>query len=146
MKVFSRELCEKLQKLGCKGESDLGFVEYNGNWFPAYMASDEDNRKLIPVFSQNDFTGCHEQAKDNAKIVWGNGESGVWRHEYIRLRHAMIEAPDAEEYLKETMKRDPSLEEASKILNGAMTSDWTGEREASKEDSKGWLKKWGFEE
>lgn len=37
-----------------------------------------------------------------------------------------------------------ALEEARRIMNGAMSSDWTGEREASKEDAKEWLVKWGL--
>lgn len=69
---------------------------------------------MVPCFSQNDFTGCHEQARENAKIVWGDAchekpchtgdddrpHDWVW----VNHRHAMIDATDADEYLKETMK------------------------------------------
>jgi len=124
MKFFSRELCEKLQKLGCKSE----------NWFywnvpmsqsilrPSYLPNSTGRTDAIPAFSQNDFTGCHEQAWQNAEIVWGNydvkqhdfcchganfscGESREVLHwGWKDNRKMMIDADDAEEFLKRTMQ------------------------------------------
>ena len=118
MKFFPRELCEKLQKLGCKSESESFYI----------CGKVHDRQSDIQMFSQNDLTGCHPQARENAKIVWGDGkqfycpcceqseppyesqehngnEEDCFNYKlFYYHRHVMIDAPDAEEYLKETMK------------------------------------------
>lgn len=125
MKFFSRELCERLQELGCKSDSSdqvwfydqEAYKSHDSDWFLDYRHTVDDcygDVPTIPVFSQNDFTGCHQQAKENAKLVWGatcpenpcpTGDDDR-PHEWVwgNHRHAMIDATDAEEYLKETMR------------------------------------------
>lgn len=115
MKFFSRELCEKLQKLGCKSEEP----SFWWTTYP-YPISTDACRKVkeymgFKAFFQNDFTGCHEQALENAKIVWSDemlitedsytGVSNFSSERWHWCRHSMIDSTDAEEYLKETMAK-----------------------------------------
>lgn len=71
-----RELCERLQKLGCMTES--GFYWQKGwegqrdllvyrNPDCSLCTFEPFQDKFVPAFFQNDFTGATEQADDNLK-------------------------------------------------------------------------------
>lgn len=120
MKFFSLETCKKLLELGCKSESGFSYFSYDSKgfeWYGPFLEEDVFFHKL-PAFSQNDLTGCHEQAREN-RFKWKvsiksfNSKCFDRFHFYYKecrlpssdaLAHAMIDAPDAEEYLKETLK------------------------------------------
>lgn len=150
MIFFPRELCERLQAMGCKSESGycwgvyrLGYSKESEDWRPLYTKLDSFfqipeivdphwkhySLEFLSCFSQNDFTGCHAQAHENARLVWGsryvnkNGYKCPCCNDYkcpcceafsrdwdeIMMayefhRHAMINAPDAAKYLEETME------------------------------------------
>lgn len=73
----SRELSEKLVKLGCKSQSTFswfyplygkGCVLYENTYAEdAFREGDE----IIPAFEFEDFCGTHEQARENRKLIWG---------------------------------------------------------------------------
>lgn len=100
MEFFPRELCEKLVKLGCVSESRMYWgrlicepdsvkdsvwfdVEYSGGLIlkriAPYGLADGMNvfnpkRNMIfcvPIFIEQDFTGCSEIARENAVKRWG---------------------------------------------------------------------------
>lgn len=66
-----RELCEKLQAMGCVGESDFFYDPETSEicWGP----SDKSNLEIgfIQVYFQNDFTGATERAEENSRKAWG---------------------------------------------------------------------------
>lgn len=114
-----KELCEKLQAMGCKSESD--FI-----WAPQKSPAGSIDYILIYRFgessmtaalTQNDFTGATDQARQNAKIVWGessyNGVKYLTDDNYSTdcmtnvesHRHAMIDSKDWVKYLEQTMKK-----------------------------------------
>lgn len=127
MNFFPRELCEHLAAMGCKSESGFYYKTFeNGKIMPGFgiCFSGVGCKQHPPAFSQNDFTGCHSQARENAKIVWGNGavcdkcgrwmsqpcpwdRNGTHQGDFIGAmkyhRHKMIDAPDAAKYLEETI-------------------------------------------
>lgn len=128
MKFFSKKLCEKLQKLGCRSSSNHYWVWdvtgkekfanpiSEGHLNSLTFSEESKNYRCIDAFFQNDFTGCHEQAKENAKIVWGNIETyndytGNINNSWDFHRHEMIDAPDAEEFILATMKEARSSNE-----------------------------------
>lgn len=129
MIFFPRELCERLEKLGCKSESGYWWIKnYDGTWRtkPEYRSllrvySPASKGFYVPAYYQNDFTGCSEQARENAKIRWGyhyvcrfsgkEPDHCGCCDDYCQAqpafgfhRHAMIDAPDAAKYLEETIK------------------------------------------
>jgi len=123
MKFFSREFCQILQDMGCKSESEHCYLPESCGitWvISVYDALAEGFKpeNTIQAFYQNDFTGCSYQARKNAKIFWpGVRELAplpttsaqaykmmLQQPNYIHHRHAMIDAPDAEQYMKETMR------------------------------------------
>lgn len=123
-----RELCEKLQTMGCVSESD---------WF--YPANDPDRVEPICYeqlifdsgspkifcFEQNDFTGATERARENSIIAFGDGPvnddcpacagkpedlDGHLMSAFDFHRHAMIDLPWTEriswfEYLEREMRK-----------------------------------------
>lgn len=96
MKFAPLELCKKLETLGCKSEQNYRWCvdqdvfppEDGPLWKPCLMRINPRDGYVshmdpvlhyfkitpTPAFTQNDFTGCHEQAIENAKLVWGNGK------------------------------------------------------------------------
>jgi hypothetical protein len=70
MNFFPRELCEKLEKLGCKSETEMFWALSPINTWQifdsAYVA---DDPAPVPAFYQNDFTGCHLEAWGNMKVL-----------------------------------------------------------------------------
>lgn len=109
--------------MGCKSESEFYWCyledeKTDGRWVlsPICESAYYYSKERIPAFSQNDFTGCDEQARENARIVWGNNiihptstcdECGTKYNQKFNWqihRHRMIDAPDAAKYLEETMR------------------------------------------
>jgi len=116
MIFFSRQMSERLAKLGCKSESR--FQWHVGCRHEGFGPFYEERRfklgcRTLAAFFQNDLTGCSEQARENAMIVWGSfnvsGECPCCCNDnptipsFARHRHAMLDAPDAEKYLEETL-------------------------------------------
>lgn len=119
MIFFSRETSERLEKLGCKSES-RHYYDCNGETRQLGHRCTKAQCKSLHTDTswQNDLTGCHPQARENARLVWGyklvfggvdclifeeyedSGYIPAWQYH----RHAMIDAPDAEKYLEETLK------------------------------------------
>lgn len=149
MIFFSRQMSERLASLGCKSESCFYYAKAvtRKEAFAAYFSNDpeEYNKPFysktgidpqphiftyVPAFYQNDLTGCHQQAWENSRIVWGQGhfclicftpflENGIvlrsckkqgficmksFRESQDHHRHGMINITDAEKYLEETMR------------------------------------------
>ncbi len=119
MKFFSRELSERLASLGCKSESGYFWVlhSYSNTWVlhhGADIGAEHLTELKIFAFYQKDFTGCHPQARENAKIAWGKFNvvfgachiciNNKLEPAYLYHRKKMIDAPDAEKYLEETMR------------------------------------------
>lgn len=116
MKFAPLELCKKLVELGCKSESGFHWCHYfkreGGLNFNSLCVHEE---LPIPIFEQNDFTGCHEQARENAKLVWGDmkvmdvdlNEEGDVVHSHIKFwqgkRQDMIESDDWVKLLEESL-------------------------------------------
>lgn len=121
MIFFPRELSDKLQAKGCKSESGLYWVKLSDRRWSIPCAGSKDLIQ-VPCFYQNDFTGCHEQARGNSMLVWPGLICRICEQPYYsdrmcrgdyycdRMdayeshRHAMIDAPDAAKYLEETMR------------------------------------------
>lgn len=124
MNFFPRELCEKLEKIGCKSESDFFYRERRsvlGEWIwesipqigrphneygvgPQYGS-------LIPAFYQNDFTGCHEQAWGNMKMIMESRgikdlEWGEMARDVAYYRHQLIMQKDPAEYIEAKLLGD----------------------------------------
>lgn len=118
MKFTSKKLSEKLVMMGCKPHPEylLGY----GIFEPNYTDCPTSYMNDIPAFCLEDFVGTHEQAKENAKIAWGDsefeglqdfgcvgcnegacGESFAWHQ-----RHAIIDSEDWISYLEETMRKE----------------------------------------
>lgn len=142
MKFFSLETCIKLQDMGCKSENKqfwLHIRQKDGSSFWVPPKEYEERRhhasfgiiiNEIHAYSQNDFTGCHKQARENARIVWpykicwrcgakfdpleqhilpskcpGSGFSLFCAPKtFEHHRREMIDAFDAEKYLEGTIK------------------------------------------
>jgi len=151
MKYAPRELCEKLQKMGCKSENwpshtyMLFKPTKNETADERWRDSDDfcnseisptDSMRLsgyrlykeLPKFSQNDFTGCHEQAMKNAKLIFPvsyvcskcglpfdqkvtddlpclpTGNHSFATSERFYARHAMIDSDDWVKFLEESLK------------------------------------------
>jgi len=134
MKFAPRELCEKLEKLGCKSENDFVYVcgkkLKNKVVIDAWILFLKDSAiymdRKITAFSQNDFTGCHKKARENAKLVWGNdnvckecgsefqydyekgkacsrcGDKRVFRFEFYRYK--MIDSEDWIKFIEDSLK------------------------------------------
>lgn len=120
MKFAPRELCEKLEAMGCKSDSAFyysGNKDFSEEWIvlPRVCFAREDLPFKTQAFTQNDFTGATEQARKNAEIVWpdildpssedadGN-YTEVLEQPSKELRHAMIDSDNWVEYLERTMR------------------------------------------
>lgn len=101
MKFAPKELCKKLEGMGCKSESDFYYSRYEPQMTePFYKDSRTEHiARLFYAFTIEDFIGTHEQAKENARIVWGL----QWPETYMSCRHDMIDSADWVKYLEETM-------------------------------------------
>lgn len=80
-----RELCEKLQAMGCVSESGWGWPdnmleEKSPVYLGRYAPGD------IQAFFQNDFTGATERADENCKIVW----PGDFKKTYSKIPDGLI--------------------------------------------------------
>lgn len=105
MEFFPRELCQKLMEMGCVSESGFYWYEFkDGRLLVGREVEDfyveYEPKKLCQAFCQNDFTGCTERARENAKKRWGVVEYGGDFREagpsettelWILKRHAMID-------------------------------------------------------
>ncbi len=120
MKFLPENLCKKLIKMGCISECQ--FFWYGGN-SPAHLG-DSNFANHPEAFCLEDFVGIHEQAKENARIVWGNAinednisdpfpsievvtDEGGYYFEAKSCdlhRHAMIDSEDWVEYLEKFIK------------------------------------------
>lgn len=110
MKFAPKELCKKLIKMGCKsdhfGYQNDRLIHYSNGPRELLLFGE-----IIPAFTLEDFVGTHEQAKENAKIVWGddgkyrmNNPKKEWVLVYDFHRHKIIDSDDWTKYLKETIK------------------------------------------
>lgn len=107
MRFLPKEICEKLIEMGCKNQ--CFFYWYKDLY--DYPIVDKSNYKeefpehYIPAFSLEDFVGTHEQAKENAKIIWSgveaisddplDGNGPKW----LLNRHELIDSDDWVEYI-----------------------------------------------
>lgn len=92
MKFAPLELCKKLVELGCKSES--------------LWVSEKPERLdyLIPAFCQNDFTGCHEQAKKNVWLLLKSKTIGTVSPVEISLfRTSIMDSKDWVKFLEESL-------------------------------------------
>ena len=116
MKFASKDLCEKLVKMGCKSEARFGWGPYKE---PICLGDATftmiHSMEIVPAFTLEDFVANTEQARENARIVWGTKDmtpsgyrgqivSESWLS-YNVNRHAMIDAPDPWKFLEETMRK-----------------------------------------
>lgn len=125
-----KELCEKLQAMGCLQESGL--------WWPSkqFASGDISPTRLIPTmpdawyleggwiraFFQNDFTGATEQAIKNSRIFCKDGFLDSYEGcpvcdatepdrgaipRYISLRHEIVDYSDGPwwQMLERTMRK-----------------------------------------
>lgn len=119
-----RELCERLQKVGCVSESGFYWEKYPtledqvvyGDFLP-FVEPDKTF-----AFVQNDFTGATLQARKNAEIVWRCSDVPIRMYAAppgvmaighpISYAHSMIGIDLSKEtwwqYLERTMKKDLS--------------------------------------
>ena len=119
----SREFSEKLQKMGCVSQSTYYWFRDNTDGidkitnlprdFMISISGGKVDDPNIRVFEQNDFTGATEQARENARIVWGAAAEGNDVAENIRYkygstyhRHSMIDhtATPWWQYIERTMR------------------------------------------
>lgn len=64
----SRELSERLVKLGCKSQS--GFYYLQGRTKPVSRWLDEEFlHPIVPAFEFEDFCGTHDQAEENRAVL-----------------------------------------------------------------------------
>jgi hypothetical protein len=119
MKFFSKDLSDKLTKLGCKSESEFHFA-LGSPMRGLFHANECQMRSLYiehSAFTESDFLGTSEQAKENCRLVWGGEETGSdynnffghnvtahWHH-----RHAMLDSEDSEKYILDTMLNEEIL-------------------------------------
>lgn len=110
MNFFPRELCEKLEKIGCKSESENFYVPAHVSTHPLYnleleYVNKEDLEKSIPAFYQNDITGCHEQARENMNlIVQSINQEKLPVNIPNILRYHLIDCKKPEEYIAKLLK------------------------------------------
>lgn len=115
------DLCKKLVELGCR--SDSGFVYPPGRDKPTdddKWWSWDSNYPNTTAFYQNDFTGCHEQARENAKLVWpgsrDNPDYGEYYENHDQQRHEMIDSDDWVKFLENTLQTK-ALDELTKMAH-----------------------------
>ena len=112
MNFCPKDLCEKLVKMGCKSESgDVYSCEAK-----EILSGCTPCENCTPAFTLEDVVANTEQAKENARIVWGDSAQPmvVSREERDFLikvlvddkRHKMIDAPDPWKFLEETMRKE----------------------------------------
>lgn len=75
-----RDLCERLQKTGCKSESGFYWFEIQSCvlspsvWEVRFGKKERPDfwtgSRYVPAFVQNDFTGATGRADENCMIVW----------------------------------------------------------------------------
>ena len=135
MEFTDLELSKKLVEVGCWSDSmyrwclfqdnledkiwepHLIWLQADGAPFIAYEGKRFMQLTSIPAFTLSDFVGTHEQARENARLVWGNKNMApaayqgqmlddTWRAFNV-ARHAMIDAPDWREYVRASLGEDP---------------------------------------
>ena len=110
MTFLDLETSKRLVEMGCRGTADFWYLkslETNEYEERAYYAPDGQDRSkyACPAFTLEDLVGTHAQARENARLVWGGGgmaDPSGWPH--LRHRHAMIDASDWREYLRNSLK------------------------------------------
>ena len=115
MNFCPKDLCEKLVALGCKSISCAYWVEKS--WGDDIEHGKQGMPFDVPAFTLEDFVANTEQAKENARNVWGTGIRGYsvpndaftiikWLEPSDWNRHQMIDAPDPWKFLSETMRKE----------------------------------------
>lgn len=104
----SRELSEKLVKLGCKSQSGFYYniaIGYQDIQKPFHESELRilgwiyPHRDLIPAFEFEDFCGTHEQVKDNLHKV-SLAVAALWHEIY----DGMLKSSDWIKYLEKVME------------------------------------------
>lgn len=101
MKFFKKELCEKLQKIGCVSESGFYYNFYDGDECanPVYCTA---NPREISAFSIYDFLSDEEYVEENLKKIFKNTfNSAFWS---IKTPKQFLVMDDNQEaFLEETV-------------------------------------------
>lgn len=120
----SRELSEKLVKLGCKSQSGLCYFSYDTEGLEWFGPQFEIEAKRvgycheIQAFEFEDFCGTHAQARENCRIIWPDtNEDGTLSIKYIMNnpkktavlhweyhRHKMVDSEDWLKYLEKVIE------------------------------------------
>lgn len=105
MRFFSKEICEKLFEMEC--ESKSGYYWNNEKPWPHWII-DPEHRKAT-AYTICDFLDTEEYAKENCRKVFGEKHvSGTDSHIFPTAidyhRHAIIDSPDAIEYISDAVR------------------------------------------
>lgn len=132
MEFLPKEICLKLLGMGCKSQCGFGYdstghIRKLPNDSIAGLALDEFG-PYTTAFTPWDFVGTSKQARENARILWGEESvdslgttESQWREEvnaghiksgfasgeesYSYHRHACIDAEDAVKYICDAVER-----------------------------------------
>ena len=127
MTFSSKELSQRLQAMGCKSESSYIFKFYNGHFYPFHDGYDPEGHNIgitgVGCFISQDFIGPSEQARENARIVFGDdiipsimmnslcpfcGKTCSYK-QFHKSRHILIDLPEAEfwPYIEAALGENP---------------------------------------
>lgn len=72
MNFASKELSERLDKLGCVSVSPMVYYQHETEGLCLMTGTPLDGCRLLSAFCLEDFLGSHPEAVENCKRVWGD--------------------------------------------------------------------------